>query len=80
MEYLFKFSGGRHAIDDVEIMSDMKHYFDEAASILVYINMMETAPKKASRAKLPISDNMLVAISTKTILASDRFPCTTDAW
>ena len=42
--------------------------------------MMETAPQKAARAKLPISDDMLVAISTKAILASDCFPCITDAW
>ena len=42
--------------------------------------MMETAKKKAARAKLPISDDMLVDIAAKAILASDRFPCTTDAW
>ena len=41
---------------------------------------METAPQKAARAKLPISDNMLVAISTRSTLASDSFPRTTDAW
>ena len=80
MEHLQKLSGGRHAIDDFEIMSDMQKYFNEAASITVYINMIETAQKKAARAKLPISDNILVSIATKAILASDRFPQTTDAW
>ena len=40
MEHLKKRSGGRHSIDDVKIMSDMQQYFDEVASILVYINMM----------------------------------------
>ena len=61
-------------------MSDMKQYFEEAAIIPVYINMMDAAPQKADRFKLPISDNMLIAISTKAILASDRFPQATDAW
>ena len=61
-------------------MSDKKQYFDEAASIHVYINMMETPPQKAARAKIPISDDMLVAIATKAILVSDCFPCTTYAW
>ena len=41
---------------------------------------METSKKKAARAKLPIYDDMLVAISTKAILASGRFLHTTDAW
>ena len=58
----------------------MKQYFYKAAIIPVYINMMETAKKKAARAKLPISDDMLVDIAAKAILASDRFPRTTDAW
>ena len=42
--------------------------------------MMDTAPKKADCAKLPISNDMLVAIATKDILESDRFPHSSDAW
>ena len=61
-------------------MADMEQYFDESESIPVYINMIEAAQKKAARAKLPISDDMLVAIATKAILVSDCFPCTTYAW
>ena len=44
MENLRKCSGGCNTIDAVDIMSNMKKYFDKAASIPVYINMMETAP------------------------------------
>ena len=80
VEHLHRRSGGRHVIDAVYIMSDLKQYFYEAASIPVYINMMETVQKKAVHTKLPISNNMLVTISTKSILASVRFPRTTDAW
>ena len=79
-EHLQKCSGSRHTIDAVGIMSDMQQYFDEAASIPVYINMMETSQNKAAHTKLPISDDMLVAISTKAILASNSFPQATDAW
>ena len=61
-------------------MTDMQQYFKEVASIPVYINMMETVPKNAVQAKLPISDDMLVAIATKVIMASNRFPRSTDAW
>ena len=60
-------------------MTDMQQYFKEVASIPVYINMMETVPKNAVQAKLPISDDMLVAIATKAILASDSFPRATDS-
>ena len=57
----------------------MKQYFDKSASIPVYAIMIETSPKKAVHTKLPISDDILVAISTKSILASDCFPRTIDA-
>ena len=80
VEHLRKRSKCHHAIDAVDIMSDMKHYFDEAASIPVYINMMETAPKKAACAKLPISNDMLAAIYPKATMASDYFPRTSYAW
>ena len=42
--------------------------------------MTETAQKKAARANIPISDNTLVAIATKAILASDSFSQATDEW
>ena len=79
MAHLQKRSWVRHAMDAVEIMPDMQQYFYEA-SIPVYINMMETAQKKAAREKLPISDYMLFAITTKAIPASDRLPRSTKVW
>ena len=65
---------GWHDIDALDIMADMKQYFDESESIPVYINMIEAAQKKAARAKLPISDDMLVAIATKVILVYGVYP------
>ena len=61
-------------------MSVMHQYLEEVEIIPVYINMMETDQKKDVRAKLPICKDMLVAISIKAILVSDRFPRATDAW
>ena len=55
MVHLQKRSVGPHDIDAVDIMSNMQQYFEEAVRIPVYINIMETAQKKAARAKLPIS-------------------------
>ena len=46
MERLCKHSGGRNAIDAVDIMSDMNQYFDDAARISVYINMCESFTKR----------------------------------
>ena len=54
--------------------------FAEAHSIAEYINAMEELQKKSLRADLPIADEMLLAIATKAVLASDRYPCTTDVW
>ena len=54
MVNLRKYSGGLHAIDTVDTILDMQQYFDKAEIIPVYINMMETAQKKAASAKLPI--------------------------
>ena len=80
MENLHRRSGGRHVIDAVYIMFNMKQYSHKAAIIPFYINMMETSQKNSDQAKLLISDDMLVAIATKDILASDRPPQATDAW
>ena len=44
-EHVQKHSGGRHAIDAVDIISDMHQYFDEAAIIPIYISMMEATQK-----------------------------------
>ena len=40
---------------------------------------METSPKKSARAKLPISDDMLVDITTKATLEADSLPHATEA-
>ena len=80
MVHLQKRSGGWHAIDAVNIMSNMQQYLDKAARIPVYTNMMEKAQNKTAQAKLPISDDILVGIATKAILASDHFPRAADAW
>ena len=80
MEHLRLRSGGRHSIDAVNIISEMGTLFAEAHSIAEYINAMEELQKKSLRAELPIADEMLLAIATKAVLASDRYPRTTDVW
>ena len=46
IEHLKKRSGDRHAIDTVDIISDMQQYFDKAARIPVFINMTESDQKR----------------------------------
>ena len=41
---------------------------------------MEELQKKSLRVDLPIADEMLLVIATKAVLASDRYPRTTDVW
>ena len=80
MDHLRKRSGGLHAIDAIDLLAEMGSYYAESTSILEYINKLETGQKKALRAKFPISDDMLVAIATKAVLADDAYPRTTEVW
>jgi hypothetical protein len=58
----------------------MVGFYATAKGIPEYINMLEDAQLKAKRAKLPITNETLVAIATKAILSTNGFPRTTDAW
>ena len=62
--------GGIHAINIVEITSEMLTYYSDLAGVPKYINMIEDAQKKAQQAQPPILDVTLVAIATKLILQS----------
>ena len=67
MEHLRLRSGGRHAIDAVDIIAETGPLFAEAHSIAEYINAMEELQEKSLRSDLPIADEMLLAIATKAV-------------
>ena len=65
--------GRRHDLDDIVIQYHMLGYWTEGSKVPEYINMIEHGYKKALRAKLHISDNLIVAILSKTMLQYGAF-------
>ena len=59
-----------HALDVVDLTSDLINYYGGAAGIPEYINMIEVSQKKAQRAQLPIPDVTLTGIAMKLIFQS----------
>jgi hypothetical protein len=52
-------SGGLHAIDMISLRTNMHNYYTQADGIPQYINMLEDAQKKATRAGMPACDDGL---------------------
>ena len=52
----------------------------EHDSIAQYIQALEEAQKKSSRAGMPIIDATLIMISTKEMLENQLFPTTNEKW
>ncbi len=80
LKHLRTTCGGLHPIDAVSLINDMNHYFESTNGIPEYINNLEDAQKKAQRANVPIADSTLVAIATASVMASQLYPRTDDAW
>lgn len=72
--------GGLHSSEVVHLQSEMMGYYATAEGIPEYIDMLEEAQRKSVRAKLPISDDQLLAIATTAVLGSNHFPRPTDEW
>ena len=77
LSYLSENGGGLHVINVVNLPTEMQVYYINALGIPEYINMLDDSQNKASRARIPISEDILVAISTKAVLAAKHFPWTT---
>jgi hypothetical protein len=67
-------SGGLHAVDMINLRTNMIQYYVQAEGIPQYIVMMEDAQKKAKRAAMPIANVELVMIATAAVLAAQHFP------
>ena len=80
LTHLQKHCGGLHALDVVDLQVDMRLYYADAAGIPEYIIMLEDSQKKAKRANLPISDDVLAAIATKSLMEANTFPDETKDW
>jgi len=80
IEHLDANCGGLHAVDLVNLPTEMMGYYAIAEGIPEYIDMLEEAQRKLSRAELPMIDAQLLAIASTAVLASDHFPRPTDEW
>jgi hypothetical protein len=74
IDHLDKNCGGLHAIDLVNLPTEMLAYYAAAEGIPKYINMLKDAQRKAQRAAMPIADVQLVAIASTAVLGSQQYP------
>ena len=66
-------SGGLEATNVVSLLSATLGWWDDDPCVPVYVNCLEDAQKKSVRAKLPIDDKWLAAISAGLLLAARSF-------
>jgi hypothetical protein len=71
---------GLHPAELINLPTQMLSFYTEADGIPEYINMLEDAQQKLEQAKLPMSDEQLLAIATTSVLASGHFPRPTNNW
>jgi hypothetical protein len=72
--------GGLHAIDMISLCTNMHNYYTQADGIPQYINMLEDAQKKATRAGMPIANVELVMMASAAVLAAQHFPRKVNDW
>jgi hypothetical protein len=73
-------SGVLHTIDMISLPTNMHNYYTQVDGIPKYINMLEDAQKKATRAGMPIANVKLVMMASAAILAAQHFPGKVDNW
>jgi hypothetical protein len=73
-------SGGLHAIDMISLRTNMHNYYTQADGVPQYINMLEDAQKKTTRAGMPIADVELVMMASAAVLAAQHFLRKADDW
>lgn len=73
---------GTHAPDRIKLINSMQEFYDKAAGIPEYINMLEDAQKRALQInqRKPITDETLVDIASAAVLASGRFERADEDW
>jgi hypothetical protein len=64
----------------ISLRTNMHNYYTQADSIPQYINMLEDAQKKATRAGMPIANVELVMMASAAVLAAQHFPGKVNDW
>jgi hypothetical protein len=78
--HLQDYSGGLHELDMVLLTISVSQYYEGMPDILEYIFMFEDAQRKASRASLPVTNQILTIPASTALLAAETFPRTTKLW
>jgi hypothetical protein len=58
----------------IALCTNMHNYYTQADGIPQYINMLEDAQKKATRAGMPIANVELVMMASAAVLVAQHFP------
>jgi len=80
LEHMENNSGGLERIDVVAFLAKIPTLWASEPHVLEFINAMEDAQKKAVHASLPISDNLLAAFATASLLGENSFPNDSPVW
>jgi hypothetical protein len=72
--------GGLHPSELINLPTRMIGFYQKPEGIPEYSNYLEDAQYKLSCAKLPMSNEQLLAIASTAVLAAQHFPCALDEW
>ncbi len=78
--HLCKRSCNLHGLDMVLLTIQMSQYYKGMPDIPKYIFLLKDAQRKATRARLPITNQTLTILASTALLATDTFPRTTELW
>ena len=73
-------SGGLERPDVVALLAQLPTLWAADPRVPEYINALEESQKKSVRAELPISDDLLAAFASSSLLAENSFPTDRPAW
>ena len=80
IEHLYKTCLDTHEIDVLDLQDQMREMHLKVDSIPEYIERMEKFQEQSERADNKIPDAMMVNISTKAVLSTERSPKTNNDW
>ena len=77
---LTKASGGLKRVDTVNLLVSLTQLWDQDPRVPEYLNSLRDDQKKAKRAGLPFSDDLLATIASSSLLKSNSFPKYRPKW
>ena len=78
--HLQKNAAGLDETEVVELPIEMRKFLPESDNLLVYFEKMEEAQGKSVRGGMPISNEVMVALAIKALMASNMFPVGMTEW